>query len=282
MPGSADSGQRERTLLFVDDEHILYRSGTRRVMQFATRYEHNPVIRPSEPWETAIAWTSVYRHPETGRYQLWYQAFAGRRARQASHRCVVCYAVSEDGVHFVKPKLDLFAFNDTQQTNIVLVGNGGHSLRYANAVLVDEREADPQKRYRMAYSDWAVDGDQEYTGLCVAFSPDGIHWTNHPRAPLLRTAYGTPGESVPFRRETQRPWAIPLSMADAVDVFFDPGAEAFVWTGKMWLDGPDGGMFWKHTPGLNSGIASVWFGTLSPDRVSLSNTRVSDQGKSTL
>ena len=63
-------------------------------------------------------------------------------ARERTHRCVVCYAESDDGVHFVKPELDLFAFNEVQRTNIVLVGSGGHSLRYANSVVVDPRDPD--------------------------------------------------------------------------------------------------------------------------------------------
>jgi hypothetical protein len=39
---------------------------------------------------------------------------------------------------------------------------------------------------------------------------------------------------------------VPLSIADASDVFYDPLAEAFAVYGKMWIDGPDGKMYWKH------------------------------------
>ena len=55
---------------------------------------------------------------------------------------------------------------------------------YANSVIIDPREKDPDRRYKMAYSDFAQDGKNEHPGLCVAFSPDGIHWTKHPQAPL--------------------------------------------------------------------------------------------------
>ena len=47
----------------------------------------------------------------------------------------------------------------------------------------------------------------------------------------------------------KRPWAVPLSMADAVDVCFDPVRNVYVWYGKMWLDGPSGKMNWKHAMG---------------------------------
>ena len=70
------------TILFVDDHNILYRSGTRRVLNSPIRHDANPLITPDRPWETAIAWTSVCRNYLTGKYQLWYQSFAGDRADQ--------------------------------------------------------------------------------------------------------------------------------------------------------------------------------------------------------
>jgi hypothetical protein len=183
----------ERTLLLVDDHDVLYRAGTERVLQPLVRHPANPVVAETQPWELAIGWTSIYRDPRTGKYQLWYQAHAGQRARQKSHETVVCFAESTDGVRFIKPQIDLFAFNDIAQTNIVLVGNGGYGDRYGASVLVDERETDPARRYKLAYYDWSLVEGREYAGLHVAFSPDGIHWTKQP-GPLNRTAYGARGE----------------------------------------------------------------------------------------
>jgi len=41
----------------------------------------NPLITEDKPWEMAIAWTSAHRDKATGKYQLWYQAYAGKRAQ---------------------------------------------------------------------------------------------------------------------------------------------------------------------------------------------------------
>jgi len=102
----------------------------------------------------------------------------------------------------------------------------------------------------MAYTDFSVDSGREYPGLCVAFSPDGIHWTKYPKAPLHRTSYGDYESPVPFTDETGRKWwDNPLTMADAVDVFYDPVRKSFVNYAKMWIDGPAGGMYWKHAMG---------------------------------
>lgn len=252
---------RGRTLLLVDDHHVLYRSGTERVLRPARRHSREPVVAQTEPWETAIGWTSVYRHPQTGVYQLWYQAYAGERAWDKRMECVVCYAQSDDGIAFVKPNLGLHPFNDETQTNIVLIGNGGYGDRYCNAVLVDKNEPDPARRYKMTYYDWSADGGREYPGLHVAFSPDGIHWTPHPHGPLNRTSYGRRGLPAPYadeepytetpagERRVRKTWSYPLRMSDAADVFWDPARSAFVIYGKMWLDGPDGTAAWKHGMG---------------------------------
>ena len=238
-----------QTLLLADDHHILYRSGTQRTITPPKRHSNNPVVSPDKPWEVAIGWTSIYHNPQTGKYQLWYQSYCGKNVQDKRYGCVVCYAESDDGIHFTKPNLNLFPFEDHTHTNIVLIGNGGHSYRYCNAVLVDDHHSDPNKKYKMAYFDWAQTPNGEYPGLNVAFSPDGIHWTKHTEAPLLKIAYGQGKQEVPLSNDPERPWAVPLSMSDASDVFFDPQRQVYAWYGKMWIDGPDGNMCWKHAMG---------------------------------
>jgi len=253
-----------RALLFVDDGDILYRSGTQRVFQPATRCSDNPLIKSDKPWDGQIGWTSIYRNEETGKYQLWYQAYTGEFARERTKRCVVCYAESDDGIHFVKPELDLFSHNDSSKTNIVLIANGGTSDRYGCSVIVDVDDKDPGKRYKMIYFDFAIDEGKEYPGHCVAFSPDGVHWSKYPNAPVQRIAYGRYESPVPFSDEVDtRPWSIPLSMSDATDVFRDPLRNKYVLYGKMWIDGPAGGMFWKHAMGRAPLVTTLQPGTLT-------------------
>ena len=241
------------TLLFVDDYHVLYRAGTVRVPHYPVRCEGNPVIPDTQPWEAAIAWTSVYRNPETGKYQIWYQAYGGNKTAQP--QCVTCYAESEDGIHFERPALGLFPYGDIKDTNIVMVGNGGHSLRYGNAVIVDPRDSDPARRYKMAYFDFARNGAVETPGLHVAFSPDGIHWSKpEVPMPLLPVAYGELEQDVPFPAEPNRSWIVPLSMSDALDVFYDEPRGCFSIYGKMWIDGPTGKTAWKHAMGRTTSV----------------------------
>lgn len=252
--------QLPRTVLFTDDEDIYYRPGTlKRVIEFK-KPSADPVIAPDKPWEGMIGWTSVYRDPKTGKYQLWYQAYQERRTEDKTLKCVVCYAESEDGLKWTKPSLDLFPFYEEKKTNIVLIGaKGGYGDRYCNSVVFDPRDQDASKRYKMTYYDWGQgEGGKGGSGTHAAFSPDGIHWTKHPGGIVSKTPFGAKGLQPPFAGEdpyleeprkggaVARSWRIPIGMSDAVDVFFDPNHDAFVAYGKSWTPFPDGGMTWKH------------------------------------
>lgn len=252
----------DQTILLVDDHEVHYRAGTRRVLEKPVRHAGNPIITEDKPWELAIAWTSVHRDSKTGRYQLWYQAYAGKRAKEKTHECVVCYAESEDGITFTKPDLGLFDFNGEKATNIVLIGSGLYGDRYGNCVIVDEKESDPARRYKMLYYDWAKTPKGEIVaGPHLAFSPDGKRWEKYPEAPLYPTAFGGKKVPAPFvgenpYRETtaadgrvRRQLLLPLSLSDAADPMFDPVRERWVIYGKAWIPGPDGGLGWKHAMG---------------------------------
>ena len=219
----------ERTLLLVDDKDVLYRPGTKRVLRPLTRHPQNPLIEEDKPWEVTVAYCSVYRHPESGRYQLWYQAW------HHEDGCRVCYAESEDGLHWVKPNLGIYPFRDVRDTNVVLVDKGN----YGASVIVDQRDPDPARRYKMAY--WA-------RGLKVAFSPDGIHWTVPFEEPLLPGAGGRAQQPTyvdePFEQEGTR--CHPIGISDVIDVAWDPKRDLFMIYAKTWLDGPKGDMFWKR------------------------------------
>lgn len=251
-----------RTLLFVDDEDILYRSGTEKQVEPLKKFLGNPVIAPDRPWEGMIGWMSVYRNPETGKFQLWYQAYNEKRTEDKRLRSVVAYAESEDGKTWVKPNLGLFPFYETAETNIVMIGApNGYGDRYCNSVVVTPWDPDPARRYKMLYYDWDPDDSNNVgAGTRVAFSPDGIHWTKADKM-VVKTSYGAKGRQMPFEGESiyletpakngrvNKSWLVPLTMSDAQDVFYDHLKKRYVSYGKMWMQGPDGGSHWKHGMG---------------------------------
>lgn len=266
----AAGAARAETILFIDDEDVLYRSGTRKVVQQMEKSTDNPVITPDNPelpWEKSIQWVSAYRDPQSGKFQIWYQAYSGKGAEDKSLKSVVAYAESEDGVHWVKPKLKLFPYVargfDVKETNIVLVGAAnGYGDRYSNSVVVNPQETDPAKRYKMIYYDWTGKADAEgYAGINAAYSPDGIRWTKERANVLQKMSFGAKTMQPPFEDESVyfhlknpdgrewRQWRVPASLSDALDALWDARLQKYVIYGKMWINGPDGGINWKHGMG---------------------------------
>ena len=207
---------REELLLFVDDHDVLYRPGTIRVLRPLDRHPGNPVIPADESWEGAIGYCSVYRDPESGRYQLWYQACPG---------CWLCYAISDDGLRWEKPEIASDGSNKLMP------------ISYGAGVLVDPDDRDPARRYKYAF--W------EHNGTCVAFSPNGIEWTRHAGAPLLGGSFGKPGQP-PLHDDGGYAEGLPLRTSDVTDPSYDSARGCYMIYAKTWVDGPDGAMFHRR------------------------------------
>ena len=212
----------ERLVLLVDDHHVLYRPGTKRVLNPVQRHEANPVIPDDQPWETTIGYTSVHRDLVTGKYQLWYQAYSSSGVR-------MCYASSDDGVQWVRPQLGLFDYGGSKDNNIVLT-----DVQYGSSVVYDPDDPDSARRYKTAYFK---------RGMAVAFSPDGIHWKVHPEKAFDRYSGGSRGQP-PFVGEL--PTYFPLTISDVIDVARDPVRNVWMCYAKTWIDGPDGQKIWRR------------------------------------
>lgn len=241
----AQSSSKSHTILMADERAIHYHSGLKQVLQIPERHQANPVIANDRKWELAIGYCTIHLDRVTGRYQCWYQSYAGGRAKHPTRRVVLCYATSLDGVIWEKPKLKLFDFNGDPDTNIVLVGNGGRSVNYGASVLVDDQDPDPSRRYKLAYWDFTEKEGRQVPGLCVAFSPDGIHWNKHPEAPLLQGAYGEPTQP-PFAEEAVGEPSERPAISDVMDLMWDPVGRQYIIYSKTWIDGLDGRRFWKR------------------------------------
>lgn len=241
----AELSRKRHTILMADERAMLYHAGLKQVLHIPERHQANPVIANDRPWEMAIAYCTIHRDEETGRYQCWYQSYAGGRAKNPTRRVVLCYATSQDGLVWEKPKLGLFDFNGDPDTNIVLVGNGGLSVNYGASVLFDALDPDPGRRYKLAYWDFTERGGQQIPGLCVAFSDDGLHWTKYPLAPLLQGAYGDPTQAPLAEDAINEPTERP-AISDVMDLMWDPLGKQYVIYSKTWIDGSDGRRFWKR------------------------------------
>jgi hypothetical protein len=86
----------------------------------------------------------------------------------------VCYAESDDGLHWHRPELNQFFAAQFPGNNIAV-----HWPAYYNdaaSVIEDLHTSDPAQRYKMLmYHQDVKDLDQR--GACLLVSPDGLHWT---------------------------------------------------------------------------------------------------------
>ena len=144
---------RAGTELFVDDVNIAHQQNVTRRVHAAIKRD-KPVMVSDRPWEQGGGpriYGTVHYNPVSGDFRMWY-------SRQ--------YATSRDGIHWTKPLLDVVDFKG-KPTNFVLPKGGG-------AVVIDEIEPDPMKRYKaLVYEPIQVGGFSGY------YSADGIHWKRY-------------------------------------------------------------------------------------------------------
>jgi hypothetical protein len=171
--------------LFLDDYLIESSSNVTRKMHPAHKYDGNPVLWPSETWEkkTAVVYGSVIR--DGSKYKVWYKAGDGGDSGGAA------YAESKDGIHWVKPLLDVVKV-EGHKTNLLVKKKepflGSDELPTffeLFGVHKDLLDPNPSRRYKMGFLSLIrpYKGPRpdpfhptDRRGLGVAGSPDGIHW----------------------------------------------------------------------------------------------------------
>ena len=164
--------------LFVDDYVVEEIKGLTRSLHAVRKHPDNPVLRP-EPEGTSIEYTTVIWDAAESLFKAWYVVGDNQDARSspgAKSRYTVqsCYATSPNGIHWDKPDLGLIAYKGSLANNIFDSGRWLESVVY----VPPHHEPDDGRRYKMLA--WDTGGYQ------VAFSADGIHWTDYPDNPVWR------------------------------------------------------------------------------------------------
>lgn len=152
--------------------------------------ENNPLFRedffsePSRAWEVRYdnGYPNLFYDPLAGIYRLYYTLFsrdpdsaatpleerAGKQYAPRGDRITsTAYAESTDGIHWVKPSLGLVEFEGSNDNNLLMM------YAHGTSVMLDEREIDPAKRYKLMTR---VDYPGTRGFMAVSFSADGLHW----------------------------------------------------------------------------------------------------------
>jgi hypothetical protein len=137
---------------------------------------HGP---PGSHDEVLLYYGSVIRIGDS--FHMWYTGNYGPLANHIGYEltnCFLCYARSQDGVHWEKPALGLVEYKGSRQNNICELAEP--TLWSTAAVLYDPEDPDARRRFKIAYEARFADGLK----FCVAYSPDGFRWTRSPRNPV--------------------------------------------------------------------------------------------------
>jgi hypothetical protein len=156
----------------------------------ATKHPDNPLLPlgdlhewdalQARPWETK---TVIYDEEER-LFKCWYSG----TDLSTDRWWATGYAISEDGITWIKPKLGLHEYNGNTDNNIC--------LRAWGPVLKDAAEPDPARRYKIF-----LKGPTRAEPVRVAYSPDGIHWTEGARIDLPVWEGRFPDQVALFRDE---------------------------------------------------------------------------------
>ncbi|HUG69937.1 MAG TPA: hypothetical protein VMM76_19450 [Pirellulaceae bacterium] len=161
-----------RLELFVDDHLIGEVTGDVR-QQLLQPEPQEVVFVTDEPWEGNTS--GYYTYFQDGDlYRMIYRGWQHDEQHKAVHKEVTCYAESQDGIHWTKPKLGLFEWNGSKENNIVWLGPGTHNF---TAFRDDNPATSAESRYK------AFGGGRG--GLLPFESADCKHWKLIQEKPVI-------------------------------------------------------------------------------------------------
>ena len=110
---------------------------------------------------------------DQGKYRMWYYPVHYGSEPSDLKQGPVCYAESNDGIHWVKPNLRQLEFKGSRDNNALKLPDISTQMA---GVIKDESDPDPSRRYKMVYNTHSG-GTWVFR---TATSPDGTRWSFSP------------------------------------------------------------------------------------------------------
>jgi hypothetical protein len=177
----------EEIELFLDTHRISTTYNVQRRLCQPVKHEENPIVISEHPWEHLYVHVFGNVMPkEDGRgYRMWY--IGGAKGMQKGQ--YLCYAESEDAIHWQKIMSNRNPYEDCAETNILL---GLEANIHGPCVMRNCHDDDPSRRYLMlfdSYSWFRPEIEDQLDGIArwcyVATSPNGLDWTPAKGIPVI-------------------------------------------------------------------------------------------------
>jgi hypothetical protein len=185
--------------LFVDNFIVEDAWNLKRQTMRPAKHIDNPLLVPDQPWEqTAMGGCYVLFDEQENIFKMWYHVFsyvAWKSNEENWYTYWTCYAESPDGIAWNKPDLGIVEFEGSTRNNIILQGQW---WAVPGTVLKENYEPDPAKRYKLLYTDVSGVSREDVardggitgewpgrSGVCIAYSADGIHWEPYIGNPVI-------------------------------------------------------------------------------------------------
>ncbi len=162
----------DKAQLFVDQVLVREAQGISFTLHPAREHPENPLVKADQPWEgwRLEIYGNVIYDEEESLFKMWYLG----EETETFPNYAVYYAVSQDGVHWEKPLVG------TAQTDKYPSHNVVAAEIILPSVIKDNKDPDPEKRYKM------IGWDQKRHGYHTWVSPDGLQWNPFSQEPLCR------------------------------------------------------------------------------------------------
>jgi hypothetical protein len=140
-----------------------------------------------KPWEgTRLLDMSIYVLKDGDKFRMYYGAMPKYPKLWEEPNCrILCYAESDDGIHWKKPNLGLVEWKGSRKNNIILPNEDfpfSASEFAGPGIFVDHAATNPNERYKLIIkitpvrSAPAFKGRMLPKGQYLFASPDGIRW----------------------------------------------------------------------------------------------------------
>jgi len=158
----------------------------RRRVNPLVKSSRSPVMVMDREWEGngPYLYGSVLYDSAEKLFKMWYTVshdFEYRKHLPGSY--LACYATSPDGYTWHKPELNVFEWKGSKRNNFIAIGR----VRVGSITVL---EAPPDAGVSSKYIAVYLDGPSRWSrpnatpGVCLAYSNNGVEWTESPQNPI--------------------------------------------------------------------------------------------------